>query len=34
MIGLDAFAKPWLGVPELGIFFMYLMITWAESVLV
>ncbi|HHY82447.1 MAG TPA: sugar ABC transporter permease [Clostridiales bacterium] len=28
IIGLNALAKPWLGVPELGIFFMYLMITW------
>jgi ABC-type sugar transport system permease subunit len=27
-IGLGAFAKPWLGVPELGIFLLFFMITW------
>ncbi|MDR1949962.1 MAG: sugar ABC transporter permease [Spirochaetaceae bacterium] len=27
-VGLGSLAKPWLGIPGLGVFFMYIMITW------
>ncbi len=27
-VGLDSLVRPWLGIPELGIFFIYVMITW------
>lgn len=28
MIGLGAYAKPWLGIPEFGVLVMFIMITW------
>jgi ABC-type sugar transport system permease subunit len=27
-LGLESMAKPWLGIPELGIIFLFIMITW------